>query len=118
DDWPYQERRKWHYQGPIAAIEMGPIPGGVRHAPATRRKRTAARATDAGAEGGDAIGPGGRQPVAGDAAVGARTGHVPEHGHGRLRTTAGRGLHRGPGRLGQLYRRVAAARAASGAAGG
>src|SRR3546814_11623273 len=54
---------------------MGPIPEGARHAPATRRERAAALAAHACAEDGDALGPGGWKPAAGDPTAGERARH-------------------------------------------
>src|SRR3546814_7381658 len=67
---------------------MGPIPEGARHAPATRRERAAALAAHACAEDGDALGPGGWKPAAGDPTAGERARHLPEHRAGGLRATA------------------------------
>src|SRR3546814_13103630 len=71
---------------------MGPIPEGARHAPATRRERAAALAAHACADDGDALGPGGWKPAAGDPTAGERARPLPDHRAGGLRTTA-------PGRL-------------------
>src|SRR3546814_6642747 len=78
---------------------MVPSPEGARHAPATRRKRAAALAAHACAEDGDAFGPGGWKPAAGDPTAGERARHLPEHRAGGLRATARGRLHRRPRRL-------------------
>src|SRR3546814_20450343 len=83
---------------------MGPIPEGARHAPATRRERAAALAAPACAEDGDALGPCGWKPAAGDPTAGERARHPPDQRAGGLRTTARGRLHRRPRRLRQLTR--------------
>src|SRR3546814_17422783 len=88
---------------------MGPIPEGARHAPATRRERAAALAAHACAEDGDALGPGGWKPAAGDPTAGERDRHLPEHRAGGLRATARGRLPRRPRRLRPLHRGATAA---------